>query len=182
MKLRVEGRPDFATMGPVVLAPNHISFLDPPILQLATGHHLTFLMTATIFKQPLMKWFFRFWNAIPVPESGAAAAALKVALRAMRSGRPVVIFPEGGISTDGQLKAGRGGVGMLILKGKVPVIPVAILGTFEVLPRHRRWPPARSVTIRVGAPIRLEDPPFDPRTFAQTIMQRIAELQQPPTK
>jgi 1-acyl-sn-glycerol-3-phosphate acyltransferase len=177
VRLSVEGAPDFARCGPVLLAPNHCSFIDPPILQLAVRHHLTFLMTATVYRFRLLRWFFRLWGAIPVPDSGAAATALRQAENAIARGRPVVIFPEGRISDDGCLNEGRGGVAMLMMRAQVPVIPVAIIGTFHVLPRGRRWPRKGRVTVRFGAPI---EPPrgggIEPRVFAREVMARIAQL------
>lgn len=181
LRVEVENRPDFDRLGPVVLAPNHVSYLDPAVLQHACRRHVTFLMTATIYQIRLLRWFFRFWGAIPVPEGAVASQAMKDALVAIRSGRLVAIFPEGRISRDGRLNPGRGGVVTLIARGGVPVIPVAILGTFEVLPRHRLWPRRHLVRIRFGEPIpppgrlaREEIP-----GFAGRIMDGIAALGAP---
>ena len=179
--VEVENRPDFRGMGPVVLAPNHVSYLDPPVLQWACDEHVTFLMTEAIYRIPLARFFFKAWGAIPVPEGRNAAQALKDGIRAIKSGRPVAIFPEGHISTDGNLKRGRGGVVTLIARGQVPVIPVAILGTFHVLPRHRKWPRHGHVVVRFGKPIPApgklsrEQVPV----FAEKIMDAIADLGAP---
>lgn len=181
IKLRIENHPDFEQLSPFILAPNHTSFCDPPVFQWACSHHVTFLMTEIIYRQRLSRWVFRLWEAIPVPEGRNAAVAIKGALEALKRGRPVVIFPEGRISNDGCLNEGRGGIAILLAKARVPVIPVAILGAFEVLPRHRRWPRRGTITVRFGEPIL---PPgdgaeVDPRAFASTIMDAIAALGAP---
>ncbi len=181
VRLRVENPPDLAALGPIILAPNHVSYLDPPVLQAAVRHHLTFMMTELIYRHRLARWFFRLWEAIPVPDGRNAKGAIKGALEALERSRPLVIFPEGRISSDGQLNEGRGGVVMLVLKAGVPVIPVSILGTFEILPRHRRWPRRGIVTVRFGAPMSPPAHPeaVDPKAFAAEIMERIADLGAP---
>jgi 1-acyl-sn-glycerol-3-phosphate acyltransferase len=181
VRLRVENAPPFEALGPVILAPNHVSFIDPPVLTLACRRHITFLMTELFYQNPFTRWFFKLWEIIPVPEGRVAATAIKSALAALGEGRPIGIFPEGRISDDGCLNEGRGGVVMLLLKAQAPVIPVAILGTYDVLPRHRRWPRRARVTVRFGEPI-LPPPEaenVDPKAFATRIMSAIAALGAP---
>lgn len=179
LRIRVENRPDLARFGPVVLAPNHVSFLDPPVMQWAAGRvHLTFLMTEVIYRIRAVRWLFQLWGAIPVPKEGSAAAALKGGLAAIRAGRPVVIFPEGGIQDDGLVGEGKGGVVTLIARGQVPVIPVAIIGTHDALPRSRATLRPARIIVRFGEPM---DPPHRPKrdeidAFAEKLMQAIAAL------
>jgi len=151
--IRVAGLPDLARLGPVILAPNHTSFLDPPLLQVVCRRHLSFLITEEIYQLPLARAFFRLWETIPVPEQGSPARAVKAALRAIARGRSVCIFPEGGISRDGYLQPGRDGVVTLMLRARVPVIPVAILGSYRILPYEARIPRPGQVLIRFGEPI-----------------------------
>lgn len=181
VRLRVENVPDFSSCGPVVLAPNHTSLLDPTVLQVACPIHVTFMMTELFYNLRSIRWFFRLWEAIPVPEGRAAVGSIKGALTALRDGRAVAIFPEGRVSTDGFINPGRGGVGMLLARAQVPVIPVAILGTFDVLPRHRRWPRRGAVTVRFGDPIPPPADPesVDPKAFAAGVMDAIAALGAP---
>jgi 1-acyl-sn-glycerol-3-phosphate acyltransferase len=178
VRIEVENRPDFKHIGPVVLAPNHASYLDPPILQHACRHHVTFLMTEAIYKIAPIRWFFKAWGARPVPEGRSATRALKDALGAIKRGRLVAIFPEGHISRDGFMNRGRGGVTTLIARGNVPVIPVAIIGTYDALPRHRALPRRARVVVRFGSPIpapgRLSKEQV--QDFADQIMDAIADL------
>ena len=181
LKLEIHNPPDLGRMGPVILAPNHASFLDPPLLQLVFWHHITFMMTEVIYSRPPFSSFFRFWETIPVPENGSSAGAIKRALKAIRNRRPVCIFPEGGISDDGYLQPGQGGVVTLMARAQVPVIPTAILGTFRTFPRPARLIRPGRIVIRFGDPIL---PPVKPsredvRDFADRIMDAIHKLGAP---
>lgn len=179
--VRYQNRPPLDHMGPVILAPNHVSYFDPPVLQAATWTHVTFLMTEKYYDFPIARWIFRIWGAIPVAEDRPASRAIKGALRALREGRHVVIFPEGTISDDGFLNPGQAGIAMLIAKARVPIIPVSILGTWDVLPRAGRWPRRHTVTVKFGEPI---IPPArlgkaELPVFAESVMDAIAELGAP---
>ena len=179
-RVEAENVPRIIPGKPIILAPNHVSYLDPPVLQHAVWTHVTFMMTEVIYKRWFLGWMFRIWSAIPIPEDRPPTAAMKAALRALRAGQSVAIFPEGKISLDGYLNEGHGGVGMLIVKGRVPVIPVAILGTFEVLPKHRWWPRRHRVLVRFGEPI---DPGSlgkdDVPAFVERLMGEIEKLGAP---
>ena len=122
--VRVENRPSMEGMGPVIIAPNHVSFLDPPALQAALRHHVTFMMAEAYYRLPVIRWFFRLWGAIPVSEGRPATSALREALRTLEAGAPLVIFPEGRISRDGYLQKGMRGIGLMLTKTGAPVIPV----------------------------------------------------------
>ena len=180
--VRVENLPDFRALGPVILAPNHTSYLDPPLLQQAVPWHVTFLMTETIYRHPRFNWFFRFWGTLPVPESGRAVSAIRGAVAALADGRPVVIFPEGRIAEDGFLQDAQAGVVLLMVKAGVPVIPVGLNGIYAVLPKHARWPRRGRVTVRFGEPLHPPSGPLDRdamQQFARTIMDAIARLGPP---
>jgi 1-acyl-sn-glycerol-3-phosphate acyltransferase len=150
----VENLPDFDETGGVILAPNHNSYLDPIVLQVAIPRHVRFMMTESIYEVRAFRWLFELWETIPVPDGDAVkVSAMKDALKAARSGKPLVIFPEGGISRTGRLQPGMPGVATLMARSRVPVIPVAILGTYELLPFHATFPRAARVTVRFGSPI-----------------------------
>lgn len=181
--LKIENQPDWRSMGPVVFAPNHVSFTDPLFMQAAWPPHLVFLMTESIFRLKAIHWFFKFWGAIPVPDGEAVkASSIKDALKAIRSGKPVVIFPEGMISTDGKLNPGNPGVAALMARARVPVIPVAILGSYDVLPKRANFPRIAQVVVRFGPPIHPPEGELDReglRRFSETVMAAIAALGAP---
>jgi 1-acyl-sn-glycerol-3-phosphate acyltransferase len=176
----VENPPDWKKVDGVIFAPNHNSYLDPILFQAAVPRPIRFMMTETIYRIRAFRWLFDLWDTIPVPDGDAVkVSAMKDALRAVRSGQPLVIFPEGGIARNGRLQPGMPGVTALMARARAPVIPVAILGTYALLPFHANFPRITRTTIRFGAPI--PPPPEDAdreaqRAFAAHIMDAIAAL------
>lgn len=149
--LRVRGRAP--GRGGCILAANHTSFLDAGLVGLTTDRRVRFMMTDFYADLPLMAWFFRWNRVIFVREDRGNTAAYRAALAALRDGDVVGIFPEGGISLDGELQAIRAGVVALALRSRAPVVPIGIHGAFEALPRHGKFPKPRTIRIEVGAPL-----------------------------
>lgn len=142
--------------GPAILAANHQSFLDDLLLPLVVpGRKVVFLAKAEYFDKWYLRWFFKGANVIPVRRQSrsAAEAALQTGVRALREGNLIGIFPEGTRSPDGRLYRGKTGVARMALEAQVPVIPVAIKGTFEALPYNRRFPRPGRVEIEFGKPL-----------------------------
>ena len=139
--------------GPFVLAANHVSFLDPVVLAVSVRRRVVYLVTSDVYVFWLRP-FFWFFSCIRVEEERANFQAVRRAVKELKSGRVVGIFPEGGISRDGVLTTGQPGVASLLLQADVPVVPVGISGTFEVLPRHRRWPRLHPIEVRFGPVLR----------------------------
>lgn len=180
-RLRVENHPRLT--GAYVLAPNHSSFLDPLLLGTATRRRIIYLMTEVIWRSPWLNWFYRWTRTIPVAARGANRDALRAARTALRGGRVVGIFPEGGLSRDGALMLGNPGAVSLVLNEGVPIIPVGILGAGAALPARAAFPRPRKIIVRFGAPIlpaELEALGADRKErlagATRLIMQRIAEL------
>lgn len=149
--LRVINPPKEA--GALILAPNHASFIDPIVVQALYQRHVTYLMDAAFYRDPIVNWFYRLWGVIPLDTEGVAASALKSALRCARKGGVVGIFPEGRVSLNGELQEGLAGVALLMQKSGVPVVPVAILGAHGVLPRHARFLRPGRILVAFGDPI-----------------------------
>lgn len=139
--------------GAYILAPNHVSYLDPLVVQVTFPRHVTFLMAGHIFRTRLLSWFYAFWRAIPLDEGKVVAGAMKSALGAARAGHVVGIFPEGRISEEGVLQSGREGVATLMQRARVPVVPVAIIGTYRVLPKRARFLRPGRLRVVYGDPI-----------------------------
>ncbi len=147
-RLRVRHRPTPFPSGPLVVAANHVSFLDPVTLALTVPRRITYLVTSTVFDVPWFRPWMWFFGCIRVQDGAVNVDAMRRALAVLRRGGVVGIFPEGGISDDGQLHEGQIGVASLLLQGRAPVLTVAIVGTFEALPRHRRFPRPHAVEVR----------------------------------
>ena len=117
-----------------------------------------FLAKADYFDKWYLRWFFKGANVIPVrrESTSAAQAALDAGVAALRDGKLVGIFPEGTRSPDGRLYRGKTGVARMALEARVPVIPVAIIGTFEAMPYDRKFPRRGQVEVRFGTPLRFD--------------------------
>ena len=142
--------------GPVILASNHVSFVDSLFIPLLVKRPVVFLGKADYFKSWRTRWFFKAVNVIPVRREGGSAseAAIRTGIDALRRGVVVGIYPEGTRSPDGRLYRGKTGVARMSLEAQAPVIPVAVEGTREVMPPDRKIPRFRGpVTVRYGKPL-----------------------------
>ncbi|MFK0292793.1 lysophospholipid acyltransferase family protein [Streptomyces sp. NPDC090442] len=159
-RLRVEGMEHIPQTGPAVIAGNHLSFCDQFLTVTVTRRKITYLCKKEYFtgrglKGALTRGFFRGCGQIPVDRSGkeAGQAGVEAGLQVLRSGELLGIFPEGTRSHDGRMYKGKVGVAMMALESGAPVIPCAVIGTFEAQPAGRRLPRPAPLTIRFGAPL-----------------------------
>jgi 1-acyl-sn-glycerol-3-phosphate acyltransferase len=140
--------------GPILLAPNHCSFMDPVVVQATAWRNISFMMTEVFYRPWPGRWFFALTGAIPVNEGRGNRGALGAAIDALKQGRAVAVFPEGRIARDGMLQRFHPGVAAIAEATGATVVPVGIAGTYEAFPRHARFPRLFSrVTVRYGAPI-----------------------------
>lgn len=157
---RIEGLAHVPETGAAIVAGNHLSFSDHFLMPTILKRRITFLAKAEYFTGPGLKGrltaaFFRSAGQIPVDRSGKTAgrAAIDEGLGVLRGGDLLGIYPEGTRSHDGRLYKGKVGVAVMALEAGVPVIPCAMIGTFEAQPPGRRLPRIRPVTIRFGKPL-----------------------------
>jgi 1-acyl-sn-glycerol-3-phosphate acyltransferase len=157
-RIKVEGGDHVAAKGPVILAPNHVAFLDSMFLPLVLRRRVTFVAKAEYFDSWKTSWFFRAVGQIPMRREGGSASerALAAARDVLKSGQALGIYPEGTRSPDGRLYRGHTGVVRLALGCGVPVIPVGMVGTSEVQRPGSNLPrPFKQVTVRFGTPLDL---------------------------
>jgi 1-acyl-sn-glycerol-3-phosphate acyltransferase len=165
-----------------IIAPNHCSFWDPPLVGISCPDKIHFLARDTLFHFAPFAWLIRQLNTHPVKSGAGNLSTLKTALEFVQSGKKVVIFPEGKRSSDGQLHKGQLGVGMLVQRARCQVIPVYIHGTFEAWNSHRKFPKFSGRTACIfGKPIpylesSLEDKKMAQAEIVDTIMAKIADL------
>ncbi len=157
---RIEGLDHVPDSGPAIIAGNHLSFSDHFLMPAVLKRRITFLAKAEYFTGPGIKGrltaaFFRSAGQIPVDRSGkeAGRAAIREGLGVLRRNELLGIYPEGTRSHDGRLYKGKVGVAVMALKARVPVIPCAMIGTFEAQPPGKKIPDFRPVTIRFGKPL-----------------------------
>ncbi|MEV5144751.1 lysophospholipid acyltransferase family protein [Streptomyces sp. NPDC052727] len=157
---RIEGLEHVPASGPAIIAGNHLSFSDHFLMPAMLKRRITFLAKAEYFTGPGVKgrltaFFFRSAGQIPVDRSGkdAGQAAIREGLGVLRRGELLGIYPEGTRSHDGRLYKGKVGVAVMALTAGVPVVPCAMIGTFEAQPPGKIVPRIRPVTIRFGDPL-----------------------------
>ncbi|MFZ3496060.1 lysophospholipid acyltransferase family protein [Streptomyces sp. 5.8] len=157
---RIEGLENIPEDGAAIVAGNHLSFSDHFLMPAILKRRITFLAKAEYFTGPGVKGrltaaFFRSAGQIPVDRSGkdAGQAALREGLGVLSKGELLGIYPEGTRSHDGRLYKGKVGVAAMALGAAVPVVPCAMVGTFEIQPPGQKLPKIRRVTIRFGRPL-----------------------------
>jgi 1-acyl-sn-glycerol-3-phosphate acyltransferase len=170
----VTGREHIPRKGAAVLASNHISYLDPPLIGSAIWRPAWFMAKAELFDTPAFGWLCRGLHAFPVRRGTGDRAALKHSLSLLEKGEMVAIFPEGTRSQTGELGPPELGVGMLVLRTGAPVIPIAISGTNEMLPRDAKMLRPARIRVRIGPPIHFPAPAekrIEREAYAQVAQQ-----------
>jgi 1-acyl-sn-glycerol-3-phosphate acyltransferase len=141
------------TEGPVILAANHASFIDPPLVGAPLHRVVNFLARDTLFRFPGIGRLLRSWNCVPLDRESGGPGGLKGVLDRLRAGGIVLLFPEGTRTADGQLQPARSGIGLVVIKSTAPVVPVRVFGTFEAYARHHRFPRPHQITLKYGKPL-----------------------------
>ena len=172
--------------GGFLLAANHASFLDPPLIGCHVPRQIAYFARKTLWKGALSSWWLDAVGTIPVDRDGGQdVSAIKRVLRALKEERGLILFPEGTRTLDGRLQAAKPGVGFIAVKTQVPVVPVRIFGSFEAFGKGR--------TLRLGIPISIVfGPPLSPAAYdepksgreraqiaSERIMAEIARLERP---
>lgn len=156
----VRGLENIPKEGPVILASNHLSFVDSVFLPLIVDRRVVFLAKSEYFtgkglKGWLTRLFFEATGQLPIDRSGgkASEASLNTGLRVLSEGKVLGIYPEGTRSPDGILYRGRTGIARMVLEAGVPVVPVAMIGTAEVMPIGSKLPKIRRIGMVLGEPL-----------------------------
>jgi 1-acyl-sn-glycerol-3-phosphate acyltransferase len=155
--LRVYQKHNVPATGGLIVAANHQSYLDPPAIgaPLLSRRHFDFIARSGLFTFKPFAWLISTLNSIPVKGDGNDTASIKEVLRRLDMGRAVIIFPEGGRTTDGELHEFKRGAALLVKRSRCPVLPAAVDGAFEAWPPTRKFPVPWRKRVRViyGEPI-----------------------------
>lgn len=180
--LKIVGRENLITEGPVLVASNHQSFLDPPLIGNLYETEMVFLARKTLFVG-FFKWLYPQWNAIPVDQDRPDMSSLKTIIRRLKEGHRVLVFPEGARTLDGEIGEAAPGIGLIAAKSGAVIQPVRISGAREALPRGSARIRFARITVSVGPAIRLtaEDLEATPgkegyERITEKIMRAIAAL------
>jgi len=174
---RVEGRENIPAEGPVIIAPNHVSMVDPPLIAIAFPRTIKIMAKIELFKVPILGPLISHLAAFPVHRGQPDRAALRRAIEYLDEGWPVLIFPEGTRGDGAGLGALEKGVLLIANKTGAPIMPAYISGTFHMLPRGAKRMRRSRVKVRFG-------PPLDPKSYGKSeelgaaIMGSIAALKE----
>ncbi len=175
----VRGKEFVPRHGGFIVACNHISFWDPPLVGAAVPREVHFLAKEELFRNRAFGWLITSLNAIPIRRGLVDHVGIKVALEAVRGGRGLMLFPEGGRVKDGVLKPALPGVGLLSVRAGVPVVPAYVRGSDRI---KRAMARLARIDIAFGEPF---SPPTERkgrasrelyRAVGEEVMNRIAEL------
>lgn len=181
-RLRFVHRERMINEGPAILASNHQSYLDPPLVGNASDRAIYFLARRTLLDAPVLGWLLPKLNVIPVDQEGNDRSALKALIRMLRAGQGVLVFPEGARTLDGNLQPGLPGIGLVIAKTMAPVVPIRIFGAHEALPRDSSRLRFHRITVVIGEPIHFTAADMEPagkdlyQRLSNRVMDAIATL------
>jgi 1-acyl-sn-glycerol-3-phosphate acyltransferase len=170
----VRGLENLPESGGYIVAANHASHLDPPIVGQHLPRQVSFFARKTLWRPGIAAWWLTAVGTIPVDRDGGTSLdAIKRVLAGLASGKVVILFPEGTRSTNGELQPPKAGVGLLACKAKVPVVPARIFGSFEAFGRDGSVHLGSPVSVTYGAP--LSPAEFDHPEDGKERYQRTAE-------
>ena len=179
---RVEGLENVPRAGALIVCPNHFATLDPPMVPAFLPRSDSWSMAKyEYFKKPWMRWLFSAYHAFPVVRHTADRAALRRSFDLLKAGEVLIMFPEGTRVEGGVLAQPEPGAGFIAQKAGCPVLPVALTGTRECMPKGKIWPRRVPVTVRFGEPFlvrqrRASGDRITHEEAADAIMLKIAEL------
>lgn len=183
----VAGQENLPRHGPFLIAANHASHLDPGMIGAQVPRQLCFFARKTLWHGGFSSWWLDAVGTIPVDRDGGQdVGALKRVLRALADGKAMILFPEGTRSHDGQLQEPKPGIGFIVCRSRVPVVPARIFGSFDALGRDAKFPHLGTpLTVVFGRPISpavYDDPAAGKERYqvaSARIMTHIAQLAPP---
>lgn len=172
-RFKVYGLDNIPSSGPFILASNHQSFFDPPALGCRLPRNLHYFARDSLFFWPL-GILIRNLNSIPVNRSTLDIKTLKLVLSVLKQGNPLLVFPEGTRSCNDQIQSGKKGIGLLLAKSGVPVVPAKVIGGYKVLGRGMIFPRiGKQIVIKYGSVVYMKD--LDPGKAASNRYEVIAQ-------
>ncbi len=149
-KGRIQGAENVPKTGPLVVVSNHASYFDPPILSNCVGRPVAFMAKEELFSIPILKQSISLYGAYPVKREKGDRAAIKAALTMLNQGWAVGIFLEGTRTPDSRIYQPKLGAALIAAKAKVPLLPVSLQGTEQILVKGKRLPQSVPLVVRIG--------------------------------
>lgn len=159
--------------GGVILASNHASILDPPMISTGVTRMVINFGRKSLFTLPVVGAVLRSWKAVPVDRDGGGGAGLKAILDRLLDGGVILVFPEGTRTTDGKLRPAKSGIGLTVIKSNAPVVPVRVFGTFEAYGRQMKFPRPHHVAVKYGVPLDFKELRAEAKTCAKPRVKEI---------
>jgi 1-acyl-sn-glycerol-3-phosphate acyltransferase len=182
----VAGLENVPATGPFLVASNHASHLDPPLVGCHIPRQMAFFARKTLWKPGLAAWWLDSVGAIPVDRDGGSdVSAIKNVLRTLQAGKALTLFPEGTRSPDGTLQPAKSGVGMIACRTRVPVVPARIFNSHIAFGKSGKFRAGTRLTIVYGKPLQpadYDDPKAGKDRYqlaSDKIMAAIAALSEP---
>jgi 1-acyl-sn-glycerol-3-phosphate acyltransferase len=174
-KLDLRGTEHIPTEGPLIIVPNHQTFADPPLVTIAVRRPIHYMAWNRLFAIPVFATLIRRLRAFPVEIEASGGRAVREAVRLLRAGEALMIFPEGGRTLDGRLQPFKLGAFRLAVAHDTPVLPVTISGAWEAWPPGRKFPRRGRITITYHPP---EHPKrgADSRDAARDLRDRVVAV------
>lgn len=180
---QVNGLENVQGKGPFIIAANHASYMDHFIIMCTLVPHLNKKIHHLAKKEHFDNIFKKAWHsyggAVPLDRQSGGKKALKWAVKALNEGKIIAIHPEGTRSLTGKLQQAKTGVARLALLTKAPVIPIGLIGTFEILPKGKYIPRFKRATMNIGKPLYFTNKKINKRVLREVttrIMKEIAKL------
>lgn len=154
---KVEGVEHVPKRGAAILASNHLSFLDHFLLGSVVQRKIHYISKVQHFDYPVRRFLFSSWGVIPLRRGEGDSEAFDRSLDVLNQGKLFAIYPEGTRSLDGKLHKGHTGVARLAVRSGAAVVPAAMIGTFEAMPKGRSVPKLSPCAVKFGRPLRFEE-------------------------
>lgn len=161
--------------GGVLITSNHASYIDSVLVWLTCPRRVAFLGKKELYDTPLSAWFFRGYGVIPVDRENPTLSMMRDTLNTLREGVPVMVAPEGTRSPNGELLPFKSGFVKFAYKARVPILPTAIIGSYEMWPRHSRFPRPGKIKVVYGEPITVNGP-SDGTALDSATLESISDL------
>jgi len=175
-RVRFSGRENIPMEGGVLVVSNHQSHLDPPLVGIACPRQMRYVARDTLFSFKPFGWYLKSVGAIPIDREGIGLSGIKTALKLLKNGEMVLIFPEGTRTNDGEIAPFRPGFTALAVRSKSAILPVAIEGAFQAFPRNRKWPRLGRIRVHFGKPVMPDEyEKLDERELLAEVERRVRE-------
>ena len=170
----IKGKENIPRKGGFIIASNHLSYLDPPIIGIAYPRKVHYLAKSSLFQIPVLNFLIKIYGAIPIEREKEYSISIKKGIEILKKGEGLVIFPEGTRNPEGNIEMPKKGVSFLAYKTGVPVIPKKLKGTEKALPKGKKFLKPAKVKVIFGSSIKVEN--NDYINQANRIMKIIKEL------